>query len=94
MPAHVIIEVEVKDANLYEDYRHKLPPTMAEFGGAPIARGFTELLEGETAMDRLSVIEFPDRESALAWYASPRVQALSEQRKAAANVTVRLVVTA
>lgn len=91
MPAHIVIEVEVKDAALYEDYRHKLPPTMAEFGGKPIVRGFAKLIEGETPMDRLSVIEFPDADSALAWYRSPDVQALGRQRKAAANVTIRLV---
>lgn len=91
MPAHLIIEVEVRDADLYEDYRHRLPPTMAAFGGVPVVRGFAEVLEGQTPMDRLSVIEFPDRESAVAWYSSPQVQALGEQRRAAANVTVRLV---
>lgn len=91
MPAHVIIEVQVRDAGLYEDYRHRLPPTMAEFGGVPIVRGFAEVLEGQTPMDRLSVIEFPDRQSAVAWYSSPQVQALSEQRRAAATVTVRLI---
>lgn len=91
MPAHVIIEVQVKDAGLYEDYRHKLPPTMTAFGGVPIVRGFAEVLEGRTPMDRVSVIEFPDRESAFAWYSSPQVQALGEQRRAAADVTVRLV---
>jgi len=91
MPAYVVIEVEVKDAGLYEDYRHKLPPTMGEFGGSPIVRGFAKLIEGETSMDRLSVIEFPDADSAMAWYESPNVKALGEQRKAAANVTIRLV---
>lgn len=91
MPAHVVIEVQVRDADLYEDYRHRLPPTMAEFGGVPIVRGFAEVLEGQTPMDRISVIEFPDRQSAVAWYSSPQVQALGDQRRAAANVTVRLV---
>ncbi len=91
MPAHVVIEVQVRDADLYEDYRHRLPPTMAEFGGVPIVRGFAEVLEGQTPMDRISVIEFPDRQSAVAWYSSPQVQALGDQRKAAATVTVRLV---
>lgn len=91
MPAHIVIEVEVTDKELYEDYRHKLPPTMAEFGGKPVVRGFAQLLEGETAMDRISVIEFPDSESALAWYRSPNVQALGDQRRASAKVTMRLV---
>lgn len=91
MPAHIIIEVEVTDPEIYEDYRHKLPPTMAEFGGRPIVRGFAQLLEGETSMDRISVIEFPDADSALAWYHSPQVQALGGQRRASAKVTLRLV---
>ncbi len=91
MPAHVIIEVEVTNPEVYEDYRHKLPPTMAKFGGAPIVRGFSELLDGQTDMDRISVIEFPDREAALAWFSSPEVEALNAQRRASAKVAVRLV---
>ena len=91
MSVHVVIEVEVRDAPLYEDYRHKLPPTMAEYGGKPIVRGFAKLMEGNTSMDRISVIEFPDAAAALAWYASPQVQVLGAQRRAAATVTVRLV---
>ncbi|MDH4989774.1 DUF1330 domain-containing protein [Aquamicrobium lusatiense] len=91
MPAHIIIEVHVRDAELYEDYRHRLPSTMAEFGGVPVVRGFADILEGDTQMDRISVIEFPDRQSALAWFSSPKVQALGDQRRSAADVTVRVV---
>lgn len=91
MPAYVIIEVRVTDPELYEAYRHKLPPTMAEFGGAPLVRGFSELLEGDCAMDRMSIIEFPGRDAALAWYASPQVQALGDQRRASSEVVMRLM---
>lgn len=91
MPAYVIIEVRVFDPVLYEDYRHKLPPTMAAFGGTPLVRGFSELLEGDCAMDRMSIIEFPSRDAALSWYASPQVQALTEQRRASSEVIIRLM---
>lgn len=91
MPAYVVIEVLVTEPDLYEQYRHKLPPTMAAFGGVPLVRGFTELLDGNSNMDRMSIIEFPDRKAATAWYNSSDVKSLNDERRAASEVIVRII---
>ena len=47
MAAYVIADVEVIDSVGYEEYRQKVPATIAAYGGRYIARGgATEVLEG------------------------------------------------
>ena len=39
MTAYVIVDIEVKDAEGYEEYKKLAPPTIALYGGKYIARG-------------------------------------------------------
>jgi uncharacterized protein (DUF1330 family) len=53
------------------EYLHRIDATLAPFGGRFLVHGGAfELLEGEWP-GHLIVIEFPDRDRANAWYASP-----------------------
>ncbi len=53
------------------EYLRRIDATLEPFGGRFLLHGEpVEVLEGDWSGD-LVVIEFPDRESARAWYASP-----------------------
>lgn len=57
-------------------YLEGIDATLAPFGGHFLIHGDPpERLEGDWAGD-LIVIEFPDRDSARAWYSSPAYQAI------------------
>jgi len=48
MPAYVIVEIEVTDPIVYEEYKKLAPAIVAQYGGKYLARGgHTEVLEGD-----------------------------------------------
>jgi uncharacterized protein (DUF1330 family) len=73
MAAYVISEVsEVVDPTAMERYRKVAEKTIKQHGGRYLVRGGTwEGLEGEWALERTIVVEFPSWEQAKAWYRSP-----------------------
>jgi len=85
MPAYVIVETIVSDPEQYERYRKAAPPSIAAFGGRYLARG-GELarLEGDWDPARLVILEFPDLETAKAWYASEEYGEARKLREGAA----------
>ena len=71
MPAYVIADIEITDPEGYEEYRRRVPATIAQYGGRYLARGGrAETLEGGWQPRRLGVIEFPTMSQARAWYES------------------------
>lgn len=71
MPALVLVEVEIQDPKLYEDYKKMSLPAVEAFGGKFVVRGAqTESLEGDWNPQRLVVLEFPSVERAKEWYNS------------------------
>ena len=47
MPAYVVVEISVNDAERYERYKQLAPPSIAAYGGRYLVRGGkTEALEG------------------------------------------------
>lgn len=71
MPAYIIVEIEVKNAAEYEEYKRLAHPTLALFDGKYIVRGgSTEILEGEWKPNRIVILEFPTMEKARAWWSS------------------------
>lgn len=61
MPAYIIVEIDVKDPAVYEDYKVLAPPSIEQYGGRYIVRGGkTETLEGNWVPKRIVVLEFPD----------------------------------
>ena len=72
MTAFVIVEIEVRDPEIYENYKSLVPASVEAYGGRFIARGgATESLEGGWAPERIVVLEFPSLERARQWWASP-----------------------
>ena len=71
MKAYVIAQIDVQDPARYADYVKLTPGTIEPFGGRFIARGGrAEKLEGDIAVNRVVVLEFPSYEQAKAWYES------------------------
>jgi uncharacterized protein (DUF1330 family) len=72
MPAYVVVEVAIQDAETYERYKLLAPPSIGAYGGRYLARGGAiEVLEGSWNPPRLVILEFPTVERARAWWNSP-----------------------
>jgi uncharacterized protein (DUF1330 family) len=78
MAAYVIVEIEIVDPVVYEDYKKQASDTVHKYGGKYIVRGgTTELLEGAPDPKRIVILEFPTMERAKEWlnceeYREPR----------------------
>jgi uncharacterized protein (DUF1330 family) len=89
MPAYVIAETDVHDAEAYERYKAAAPDTIAAYGGRYLARGGElSVLEGEWDPARMVVLEFDDLETAKRWYDSPEYRAARKLREGAATFRV------
>jgi uncharacterized protein (DUF1330 family) len=72
MPALLIADIDVRDAEAYAPYRHANPEIVRKFGGRYLAiGGDVRVLEGDWVPRRTVIIEFPDMASIEAFYASP-----------------------
>jgi uncharacterized protein (DUF1330 family) len=92
MKAYVIANIDVRDPVRYPDYVKLTPGTIAPFGGRFIARGGrAETLEGETAANRMVMIEFPSYEKAKAWYDSEGYRVARAIRQSASTGSLVLV---
>lgn len=72
MTAYLIANVDVRDRDMFEAYRERVPPVIEKFGGRYLVRG-GELhpVEGNLGLKRLVVLEFPSMEAARRFYDSP-----------------------
>jgi uncharacterized protein (DUF1330 family) len=82
MAAYLIVDIDVKNAAGYDEYRRQVPPTVAKYGGRFIVRGgASEVLEGNWAPKRVVVVEFPTMEALKRWYNSPEYMPLIALRQ-------------
>ena len=78
---YLVAELEITNMAGYQEYREKVPATIAAYGGRYIVRaGDATLLEGTGGPGRMVVLEFDSPEIALAWYNSPEYQAILPHR--------------
>jgi uncharacterized protein (DUF1330 family) len=86
MSAFVLVEVNIQDALVYEEYKKLTPGSVEAYGGKFVIRGNpVQVLEGEWKYDRLVMIEFPTSEIALEWYNSKEYQKAKKIRENAAS---------
>ena len=89
--AYWIVRVSVRDAKRYPDYLTAARPAFEKFGARFIVRGGAfETMEG-SARDRNVVVEFADRETALACYRSPEYQTAKTIRQKYADADFIIV---
>jgi uncharacterized protein (DUF1330 family) len=87
VPAYVIVETDVHDAEQYERYRAAAPGAIAAGGGRFVVRGGEmAVLEGDWRPKRLVVLEFEDLDAAKRWYDSPEYQDAKRLREGAATL--------
>ena len=85
MPAYVISDigsVAPEDAETWKAYVAQAPATIAKYGGRYLARGGDiDVMEGDWSPYAIVILEFPDRDAAARWYASPEYAELLRLRK-------------
>jgi len=83
MPAYVLAEIEITNADGYKEYTTTVPATIEQYGGKFIVRGGkAHVLEGEWPERRRVIIEFPSLEAARKWWDSPEYAKPKALRKA------------
>jgi uncharacterized protein (DUF1330 family) len=89
MPAYVIVETDITDAERYDRYRAASPAAVAAGGGRFLARGGElDVLEGDWHPSRLVVLEFEDLAAAKRWYQSDAYHEAKKLREGAAQLRI------
>jgi uncharacterized protein (DUF1330 family) len=94
MPAYLIVEHRITDPPIFEEYRVKVGPLIARYGGRYLTRGGTHAVVETTHWqpDRVAIIEFPDMAALDAWYASPDYQPLKALRLASVDMDRDIII--
>jgi uncharacterized protein (DUF1330 family) len=88
MAAYVVNELWVSDPEVFQTYAVQVPPTLAPFGGRYLVRsGAADAIQGEPP-GRIVILEFPDRDAALAWRTSDAYRAILPIRDASSTSRV------
>ena len=93
MPAYLIADVtRIRDAESYARYVALVPATLAQYGGAYLARGGTvHVLEGNWRPSRLVLVRFDSSRDALHWWNSSEYEAPKKMRQTAAETNLIVV---
>jgi uncharacterized protein (DUF1330 family) len=92
MAAYLIANIEVTDPAAYEEYRKRVPATIAAHGGRYLSRGgAVRVLEGDFAPKRFVILEFPDVAAIERWYDCPEYRPLREIRARASKGSLWVV---
>ena len=89
--AYWIVSVTVREQSRYPEYLALARPVFQKFGARFIVRGGSfERMEGH-ARERNAVVEFADRATAMACYASPEYQSARTVRQGCADADFIIV---
>lgn len=92
MSAYVLVEVAIHDASLYEEYKKLTPASVEAYGGKFVIRGLPiQVMEGEWNHDRLVLLEFSNKKTALEWYNSEEYQQARKIREKASSANFFIV---
>ena len=92
MAAYVIVDIEVTDPARIEEYRQRVPATIAAYGGRFLVRGGPhEVVEGSWHPRRLVVLEFPSLAQARRWYDSEEYRKPKAMRLGASRANLVFV---
>lgn len=92
MTAYLVVEVEVKDAERYADYRAMVPASLEAYGGRFLVRGgAVETLEGEWKPSRIVILAFDSVEQAKRWWDSEEYREARNLRQASAETKMIVV---
>jgi uncharacterized protein (DUF1330 family) len=90
--AYVIYQADVLDADRYALYTSRAAPNVVAAGGRFVVRGGDiEVLEGDPPPPRTSILEFPTRQAARAWYFSDDYTKIRQLREGASRSRMYIV---
>lgn len=92
MSHYIVAQIDIVDRDEYRKYEAGFLEIFLKYEGKILA-GSEEpsVLEGAWPFTRTVIIEFPSKESALAWYQSDEYQALAKHRFAASTANMVLL---
>jgi len=83
---YLLAEIEITNPALFEEYRAKVPASIAKYGGRYLVRGGDpQGLEGDRSLRRCVILEFESPARLAEWYHSPDYAPLKELRQKAAK---------
>ena len=92
MKAYVVSDIAVTDPELFEQYKLLSAPTVERHGGRFLVRGGgLTVVEGDWSPRRLTIIEFPSRDAAVAWIESDEYRPARAVRHRSAETNLVIV---
>jgi uncharacterized protein (DUF1330 family) len=92
MSAYMIVDVDIKDPVLYQEYTSRVPAIIRKHRGEVLVRGGSfVILEGQWNPHSLVVLRFPDLASAQAFYDDPEYQPLIAIRQPISQMNMIVV---
>ena len=92
MAAYVIVDIKVTDPETFEEYRGLVSPLVAKYGGKYLVRGGAfEVVEGQWAPTRLTVLEFESLAKAKQFFDSEEYEPVKQIRLKSTNSNVVFV---
>ena len=92
MSAYVIVDIEVHDAAVYEDYRKLVGASVSRYEGRFLVRGGPiDSLEGGWKPERIVILEFPSAALARKWYDSEEYRMPKQLRMRSATASLIVV---
>ncbi len=89
MAAYIIVDLEVTDSALFEQYRAAVPATISAYGGKYLIRGGAfDVLEGNWHPKRVIVLQFDSMARLKEWYESADYAPLRSLRAKCAKTNV------
>jgi len=92
MSAFMIVDVDIKDMDIYRKYMEQVKPLIEKFGGKYLVRGGElDVLEGSWSPTRIVLVEFKDIDTIRAFFDSPEYEPLKQIRRSCSTIDVTAV---
>lgn len=87
MSAFVVVDIDVQDGALMQQYADAAEKLVAQYGGRRLARSYEPLpLEGDWRPSSMALFEFPDKSSVYAFYESEEYRSILPTRLLASSI--------
>ena len=92
MSVYIVVDIDVKDQEGFEEYRKLVSPMIEKYGGRYLVRGGEiSPLEGEWDLHRVVILEFPSADRWDEFYTSDEYVPVAEIRHRAADSRLFMV---
>ena len=89
MTVYIVAQLKFTRREIYDRYQARFAEVFAKFNGRLlVADEQVEVFEGDWPRDKIVILEFPDKGSALAFQNSAEYRAIAVDRKAGADAVV------